>query len=492
MLFIALMFITTTCVAGAAAFFSVYGLAHTFAASFWSVVFMGGALEAGKLMLASYLYRFKDAVTLKAKALGYVFVFVLMMITSLGIYGYLADAYQSGTTDMKQVNASLQLKKEEQANLQKRKEEIDTQIAAVPATDTRGKQRIMRQFGPEITKVNDRLSAISTEIQQEVQKQITADSHVGPIVFVAKIFGIAPDNAISLLILAIVFVFDPVAIYLTIATNTALAKYKDEKKARKADSVDLNPREAAYFAAGSQKEEVETFTKKDADEWHEFELPQAANFPEVPLMVDHDSKWAEFTKEIESAFPEIDTDLPSTPLVEEVPLVDVPAVSKAADWELEPIVMDLVTTDPALHPERTSDVEVLPGGELEPFETIFPVSDPDAKGSHVERLPISTLTAPEVSFIVTDDNTPYYPPPRQPADPERMKVLGELFSKEPTEDVAAEEGTEAPPEQQLAKIYEEVAAKDVTEQTPVDIETMKRIEQFFQRQNLIKNVRSGQ
>lgn len=405
MLFIALMFITTTCVAGAAAFFSVYGLAHTFAASFWSVVFMGGALEAGKLMLASYLYRFKDTVTLKAKALGYIFVFVLMMITSLGIYGYLADAYQSGTTDMKQIDASLSLKKEEQANLQKRKQEIDDQIAAVPVANTVGKQRIMRQFGPEQIQVNERLTKLSAEIQQEVQKQITADSHVGPIVFVAKIFGIAPDNAMSLLILAIVFVFDPVAIYLTIATNTALAKYKEQKESDK-----LVPKVVEETVALPTPTPEQVLTP----------LPDPIEAPVV--LPDH------------------------------------------TEWQLEPIVMDLVTTNSALHPELTSDVETSPG---------------------------SSLKAPGASFIMTDD-TPYYPPPRQPADPERMKVLGELFSKEQTEDVAAEEGTDTPPEQQLAKIYEEVAAKDVTEQTPVDIETMKQIEQFFRRQNLIKNVRSGQ
>lgn len=230
MLFIALMSLTTTCVAGAAAFFSVYGLAHTFSATFWSVVIMGGALEAGKLMITSYLYRFRDQLSLGKKFMGMFFVFGLMMVTSLGIYGYLADSYQSGTTGMKQIGASLQLKKEEQASLQKRKSEIDDQIARVPDKDTRGKQRLITQFGPEVNTINQRLIAITAELQADAQKQITTDSHVGPIVFIAKIVGLDPDRAMSYFILIIVFLFDPVAIYMTVATNEAMEKRRKQQE----------------------------------------------------------------------------------------------------------------------------------------------------------------------------------------------------------------------------------------------------------------------
>lgn len=226
MFFIVVMILTTTCVAGAAAFFSVYGLAHTFTAAFWSVVVMGGSLEAGKLMITSYLYRFGDNMSLGRKWLGIIFVFGLMMITSLGIYGYLADAYQSGTTNMKQIGASLALKKDEQTTLQRRKADIDNQVASVPDKDVRGKQRLMSQFGPEVTTINKRLIEITKELQQDAQSQIVTDSHVGPIVFIAKILGLDPDRAMNYFILFIIFMFDPVAIYLTVATNEAIAKYK--------------------------------------------------------------------------------------------------------------------------------------------------------------------------------------------------------------------------------------------------------------------------
>lgn len=340
-------------------------------------------------MLASYLYRFKDTVTIQSKALGYIFVFVLMMITSLGIYGYLADAYQSGTTDMKQINASLDLKKQEQTSLQKRKGEIDAQIAQVAIKDVRGKQRLMSQFGPEVNTINKRLIALTAELQQEAQKQITTDSHVGPIVFVAKIIGMEPDNAISLLILCIVFAFDPLAIYLTIATNTALARHKEKQKDdQKVDSGQMFETYSFPSPRGNDGSPLASITEPEA----EVEQYSTDDFPE---------------------------------------------------------------------PTPT---------DLSKFQEVSP------------------LVSPGVSMTVGGDDA-YFPPTivREPvAD---MKVLGELFAKEQTEDLMVEEGTEAPPEQQLVKIYEETAAK--AEPTPIDIETMSRIERFFARQDLIKNVRSG-
>lgn len=224
------MFITTASVAGAAAFFSVYGLSHTFTAAFWSVVFMGGALEAGKLMTASYLYRFSNSISTATKILGTIFVFCLMVLTSLGIYGYLANAYQSGSTDMKHIDSSIMLKREEQVSLQKRKTDIDSQIAQVNVKDVRGKQRLMKQFAPEVETINARLIAITSELQKDTDKQITTDSHVGPIVFVARIIGIQPDQAINFLILLIIFAFDPLAIFLTIATNNAVSNRSKQTK----------------------------------------------------------------------------------------------------------------------------------------------------------------------------------------------------------------------------------------------------------------------
>lgn len=435
-------------------------------------------------MLASYLYRFKDAITYKTKALGYVFVVVLMLITSLGIYGYLAEAYQAGSTDMKQVNASMDLKKQEQATLQKRKGEIDAQIAQVPVKDVRGKQRLMKQFGPEVNTINTRLIALTSEVQVEAQKQITTDSHVGPIVFVAKIVGIEPDNAISLLILAIVFAFDPLAIYLTIACNTAIAKYK----AKKAEPEDEPPMEDYWstdpdpvHTADFRKEFVDKFKADMGDTILDVKLAEqqddnpehidllikpipAAEYVTMPPMGDL-SEFVEVDALPEPlTFPEIDLDLPGVPLVEE-DTIHVP----------EEIV------------KRAADIDVVGAT----FDDSMSTDEVHEKFNQLVKESRARLVSPGVPVIMTEVNE-WWDGMKRPREPiADMKALGELFSKEETEDVTFEEGTEAPPVQQLVKIYEETAAKDVAEQTPMDIETMDRITRFFKRQELIKNVRSG-
>jgi len=230
MKFIITMSITAAAIAIVAAFFSVYGLAHTFSGAFWSVVFMGGSLEAGQLVLLSFVYRFKDLIGWRMKIPATVLLISLMFLKSLGIYGYLSSAYQTDTVDMKQVNASMDMKKQEQVSLQKRKDAMDQQISQLPTRDVRGKQKLMTQFGPEMEATNNRLSALNVEIQELTTKQITTDSHVGPIVFIAKAMGLDPDHATNILILLIVFVFDPLAIFLTIATNIAVFHYEKKKE----------------------------------------------------------------------------------------------------------------------------------------------------------------------------------------------------------------------------------------------------------------------
>lgn len=236
MLFIALMALSSTAVASIAAFFSVYGLAHTFTGAFWSVVAMGSSLEAGKLMLASFVYRFREKIGWRVKMPAYAFIMVLMLITSTGIYGYLSAAYQAESAGGQQVTASLELKKQEQATLQQRKVQIDQQIAQLPTNNVRGRQQLMRQFAPEEKQIDAQLTKVNQEIQDLSQQQIASNAHIGPIVYIAKVVGMEPDKAIALLICLVIFVFDPLAMLLTISTNIAIEDYQKKKAAEKKDA----------------------------------------------------------------------------------------------------------------------------------------------------------------------------------------------------------------------------------------------------------------
>lgn len=229
MVYIFLLSLVTACVAGSAAFFSVYGLGHTFAGAFWTVVFMGGSLEAGKLMTASFLYRYNAHVSWRMKIPAYAFVLALMGVTSVGIYGYLSAAYQSDTVTLKQIKADIELKQKELDILQKRKESIDAQIAQLPSNVVKGRQKLLQQFKGESEGVMSRINALTQDIQSLTQRKITSESHVGPIMFIAEVCNVPPDKAINVLMLVIIFAFDPLAILLTIAVNVAIKVRADEK-----------------------------------------------------------------------------------------------------------------------------------------------------------------------------------------------------------------------------------------------------------------------
>jgi len=85
-------------VSASAAFYSVFGLSHLFAGASTQVIIMAGALEVAKLVVASLLYQYWDSINKLLRAYFVIATFVLMVITSGGIYGYLSGAYQETAT----------------------------------------------------------------------------------------------------------------------------------------------------------------------------------------------------------------------------------------------------------------------------------------------------------------------------------------------------------------------------------------------------------
>ena len=99
-----LALVTSVGIAGIAAYFSVLGLATIFAGAFIGIVIMAGALEFGKIVTAAYLHLFWDRLNYQ-KWLMATMVFVLMLITSLGIFGYLSKAHSEQTGDTAQAQS---------------------------------------------------------------------------------------------------------------------------------------------------------------------------------------------------------------------------------------------------------------------------------------------------------------------------------------------------------------------------------------------------
>ena len=99
-----LALVTSVGIAGIAAYFSVLGLATIFAGAFMGIVIMAGALEFGKIVSAAYLHLFWDRLNYQKWIMAFM-VFVLMLITSLGIFGYLSKAHSEQTGDTAQAQS---------------------------------------------------------------------------------------------------------------------------------------------------------------------------------------------------------------------------------------------------------------------------------------------------------------------------------------------------------------------------------------------------
>lgn len=233
MFFGVLLMLTSLVIAGVAGWFSVYGLAHIYQGAFLSVVLMGGALEIGKLVATSYLYRYWEYTTWLLKTYLMIAILGLMLITSSGIFGYLSNAYQQDAVGIKDVTSRIELIDREYEELSKRELSIDAEVNAVDPKYVTARLKLMTQYKPEKEKLTKRRDEIRVQKLELSTKQLEVEAHTGPIIYIAKAMGKSVDTAVIWLSLLIIAVFDPLAVALTIAANAVFIRNKELKAAAK-------------------------------------------------------------------------------------------------------------------------------------------------------------------------------------------------------------------------------------------------------------------
>lgn len=233
MFFGILLMLTSLVIAGVAGWFSVYGLAHIYQGAFLSVVLMGGALEIGKLVATSYLYRYWEYTTWLLKTYLMIAILGLMLITSSGIFGYLSNAYQQDAVGIKDVTSRIELIDREYEELSKRELSIDAEVNAVDPKYVTARLKLMAQYKPEKEKLTARRDEIRAQKLELSTKQLEVEAHTGPIIYIAKAMGKSVDTAVIWLSLLIIAVFDPLAVALTIAANAVFIRNKELKAAAK-------------------------------------------------------------------------------------------------------------------------------------------------------------------------------------------------------------------------------------------------------------------
>ena len=213
-------------IAGSAAAFSVYGLAKLFSGAFISVVIMAGSLELGKLVTASFLYRYWNMINWFQKVYMTLATIVLVFITSAGIFGYLSNAYQGATLEFEKQSTELLTIEERIEQLDEDKvflkEELEVAISELPDNYITAKRKLREEYNPQITQLNQELLEFKTRRADLEIQLVSTGVDVGPAIYLARTFGTDIDTVVKFFIFILIFVFDPLAVMLVIAYNQAL------------------------------------------------------------------------------------------------------------------------------------------------------------------------------------------------------------------------------------------------------------------------------
>lgn len=237
---------TALVIAATAALFSVTGIGTLFAGAAVSAMVMAGALELGKLVGISFLYRYWSEIPRVLKAYMSIASIVLIIITSAGIYGYLSSAYAKVAADPLKMNAEVQILNSQAATIEeeiKRKTQRLDQIIALRGQQenridelitrsTTGNNSTIRNAQNQLTELNRTANTLQQEINVASAKRdslkaqslttdvaISTNSDIGTFVYISRAVGVELDTVVKWFILVIVLVFDPLSICLVLAYN---------------------------------------------------------------------------------------------------------------------------------------------------------------------------------------------------------------------------------------------------------------------------------
>lgn len=260
-MFIAILATTAFIIAGVAAYFSVQGIATLYAGAYISVLVMAGALEAGKIVATSFLYRYWHKTNLLLKTYTLVAILTLMGITSMGIFGYLTAAYQTSLIEYSQAESQQTFLISQKAILEKELESLNARVETLNQSRLSQEQRLpsmsrtaakpvyedIKAAGEEITQARTRMNQIFEEIKVldlqtlEAQKQSGKQKDIGTLKYAAELFGTDINTIVKWFTIAIIVVFDPLAIALVLAYNIAANRRFDKDDIIEQPEEELSP-----------------------------------------------------------------------------------------------------------------------------------------------------------------------------------------------------------------------------------------------------------
>ena len=288
-------------VSASAAFYSVSGLSKLFAGAALEVMIMAGSLEVAKLVTATLLHRYWKQLSFILKSYLTLAVVVLVLITSMGIYGFLSAAYQETFAQLTTQNNKISFIQEKADFYEKDVTRFDKELeriseninilsnakaTAIQIRDT----TVAGGFRSSVSTAEVRLSQRRIEVEEanrkdlRAKRDVAADSlqkyklnilelksdtnvagELGPLQYLAGLLDMEMDVIINYLLLTIVFVFDPLAISLVLAANFAFAQISPRRREEVIGDIVVVDEEVLEPRLKKESLSIDEYTKKYKD-----------------------------------------------------------------------------------------------------------------------------------------------------------------------------------------------------------------------------------
>lgn len=312
--------------AGAAAFFSVTGLSKLFGGAKNEVIIMASALEFAKLVTASFLHRYWNILKWQMRTYLTIGVITVMLITSAGIYGFLSNAYSITSGKIQGVDSQVEMVEQKKTiinseitRLQENKTMKSDRVKGLVNLRTNQETRLdslynrrqnssakrveqqIDQANKDVASINIEIDTLNNRIQRksfEISaldltilnfKNSDINGEVGPLRYIAKLTGKSMDSVVNFFIMLLIFVFDPLAVSLVIATNISI-----QREFRKKEDEEIDIKKEEKIIENTIPENViknnDNESKKKADEVIQYVTNDNGEFKAIEVPVIDESK----------------------------------------------------------------------------------------------------------------------------------------------------------------------------------------------------------
>ena len=257
----ALMLLTGLSISCVAAWYSIIGLTTIFAGAYIAIIILGSVLELAKIILAAWLYRNWKYVSLLLKTYFTSAILILMLITSMGIFGLLSKAHLDQTLSLGEIRAKLEridnsIERERQIQIRSSEQLAQLDRAINSIIDNNNRAQTALNIRNQQKRERDVISKTTLDSQKELDSLLdqrlplastmrNARNEVGPIRYIAElIFGQDSeehqDRAVRWMIILLVMVIDPLAVLLIVASSRDVEHDYLMKFAQETNSVKYN------------------------------------------------------------------------------------------------------------------------------------------------------------------------------------------------------------------------------------------------------------